>query len=699
MLGTNLSIRKVSHLNQKQKLQQKVRAYLKKYSDDIFWGEELKFIEKRLQAMESSIAVVGQFSVGKSALLNALLGQEILATRKVESTKILTRIRHCDLAQDAKVVLTLKNGQQDSLPLTTVNDLQKYTTFQGEEITDSIQYVDVYWPAHFLNNELILIDTPGANSLTTNAFQTTREQLKSSSAIIYLFMGTKGLDAEDYAIIEEYAAYKKKVFLVGTHVDQLTQEQWLEVEAEVKKKIVQIDAIKNIEIVGISSIEALRGKQQRNEQLLLQSNMPTLEKMLHTYMVTKEYQNAEIRSIEHDFLELLNEVESYEQQQQQAKEAAEADRLRRLERLTAITELEYLEVEQYGIALLKQSTNAVYQLNTQYENQLLAQGNDILKAVRQQYQQFQLYIRQQMTSLSKVDTLKTAYVQHLNAVEKIYKQWDKNLDLFGQRFVKAVEQQVQQQDTQFSDMLKKLETNVAICWDEFDLILKKIQLKPLSFSVDFKDFEQYNAKIADADQKYNQYQSQLRNKEQDLQRLRSDKNSEEILIRSSQQRELNRLGKKPEPRAMHRTKGVLFWKKEEFIGYDYSEQEHWDKKMSEIHMRYKNQLRQIEQRYTSRLNSEMQQKKNIEKQLEELEDAEQAYSVELLGALYSTVSNQSEIVKKLHSERINDIKSEWRLLSATQEERYYEHIQTIEENYKQFVRKSKNQAIATLKVL
>jgi len=686
-------------LNQKQKLQQEVNAYFKKYSDDIFFGEELKFIEKRLQSMESSIAVVGQFSVGKSALLNALLGQEILATRKVESTKILTRIRHCALAQDAKVILTLKDGQKNTLPLTNVSDLQKYTTFQGEGITDSIQYVDVYWPVHFLNKELVLIDTPGANSLTASAFQTTREQLKSSSAIIYLFMGTKGLDAEDYAIIEEYVACKKKVFLVGTHVDQLTQEQWLEVEAEVKKRIAQIDAIKDIEIVGISSIEALSGKQQQNEQLIQQSNMPTLEKMLHTYMVSKEYENAEIRSIEHDFLVLLDEIGSFEQQQQQTEEAAEADRLRRHERLTTITELEYLEVEQYGLTLLKQRASAVNQLNDQYENQLLAQGNEILKEVRQQYQQFQLYIRQQMTSLPKVETLKTAYVQHLNDVEKIYKQWDKNLELFGQRFVKAVEQQVQQQDMRFGDMLKKLETNVAIRWDEFDLILKNIQLKPLSFSPDFKDFEQYNDKITIADQKYNQYKSQLRNKEQDLQRLRSDKNSEESSTRSSQQQELNRLGKKPEPRAMYRTKGILFWKREEFVEYDYSEQERWDKQMSEIHTKYKNQLRQIEQRYTSRHFSEMQQINNIEKQLEELEDAEQAYSVELLGALYSTVSNQSEIVKKLHSERVNEMKSEWKLLSATQEERYYEHIHTIEENYKQFVQKSKNQAITTLKVL
>lgn len=695
----NLSKGRFSDLNQKEKLQQEVNSYFKKYIDDIFFGEELKLIEKRLLSMESSIAVVGQFSVGKSALLNALLGQEILATRKIESTKILTRIRHCTSTEDAKVVLTLKDGQKNTLPLTNVSDLQKYTTFQGEEITDFIQYVDVYWPVQFLNKELILIDTPGSNSLTTSAFQTTKEQLKSSSAIIYLFMGTKGLDARDYEIIEEYATHKKKIFLVGTHLDQLMKEQWLEVQEEVKKKIIQINAIKDIEIIGVSSSEALSGKQQQNEQLLQQSNMLALEKILHTYMATKEYENAEIRSIEHDFLKLLNEITSFEQQQLQTKEAAEADRLKRLERLKAITESEYSEVEQYGLELLKRRNNLVNQLNDEYKSKLLFQDNDILKEVRQQFKQFQLYIRQEMTKLPKMEILKKAYVQHLNEIEKIYKKWDENLELFGQKFVKAIEQQVQQQDTQFINMLKQLETKVALSWDEFDLILKKIQLKPLNFSADFKDFEQYDAKIAIVDQKYNQYKSQLRNKEQDLQKLSSEKDREERSIRSSKKQEQNGLGKKPEPRAMYQTKGILFWKRDEFIGYDYSAQERWDHQMSEIHSKYKDKLRKIEQSYASEHNNEIQQKKKIEEQMEELEDAEQDYSLELLGALYITVSNQSEIVKKLHSGRVNNIKSEWETLASEQEERYYEHIQTIEERYKKFVQQSKEQAITRLKVL
>ena len=685
-------------MNQKQILQQNVKKYITKYEDDLFFGEELKFINQRLLSMESSIAVVGQFSVGKSALLNALLGEDLLATRKIESTKVLTRIRHCPSREDAKILLTFMDDTTKSLSLEDVSDLQKYTTFQGEDITDSIQYVDVYLPVHFLNEELILIDTPGANSLTASAFQTTREQLKASSALIYLFMGTKGLDAEDYAIIEEYVAHKKKVFLVGTHIDQLTQSEWNEVEAEVKNKIEQIEAIKDIEIVGVSSSEALTAKTTQNEELLNQSNLTMLEKLLHTYMDSKEYEAAEIRSIENDFLLLLKEIDSFEMEQLEADKAAEADRQRRMERLTAITELEYLEVEQYGLGLLKQRTNAIKQLNDKYESKLFDDGNEILKQVRSQYSSFQQYIKQQMSTFPNVDQLKSMYVQNLNAVEQIYQKWDRNLETFGQKFVGEVENAVHKQDQHFSDMLKKLETNVSIKWEDFDLILKEIKLKPLRITGDFKEFERFEENVSASAEKQKQFKMLIKNKEQSIRNLQSSQVKEEQTISEQRRVEQNRLGTKPEPRARYRTKGIWIFKKEEFVGYDYSEQERWDANMSEIHSNYKNKLRLIEQKYKNLLKDETEEKQHLQKQLEDIEDAEQAYSIELLGALYTTVMNQSEVVKKLHSERVNEMKLEWQLLCAQQDERYYNHMQTIEEKYKEFVQRSKEKAIATLQV-
>ena len=51
---------------------------------------------------------VGQFSVGKSELLNALLGEKLLASRRMESTKVTTGIHKCMDDEMRKIVLHYK---------------------------------------------------------------------------------------------------------------------------------------------------------------------------------------------------------------------------------------------------------------------------------------------------------------------------------------------------------------------------------------------------------------------------------------------------------------------------------------------------------------------------------------------------------------------------------------------------------------
>lgn len=689
----------LANLSIKKQLIKEVNDYLNKYKDDLFWGGELEFIHNRLHALESSIAVVGQFSVGKSALLNALLGEEILTTRKVESTKVLTRIRNCATKNEAKVILNKIDGTQKQLPLTNVKDLQKYTTFQGEDITDALQYVDVYWPVHFLNKELILIDTPGANSITASAFKTTREQLKTSSAIIYLFMGTKGLDAEDYSLIQEYVTSKKKVFLVGTHIDQLTDSQWQEVVQDVQAKITNTDGLKAVEIVGVSSLEALQGKQSGNRQLLAQSNIEQLEHLLHEYMETKEYERAELRSIENDFLNLINEVDQHEEKEAEDVKTKEAERQLRFDRLVALTELEYVDVEEYGLLLLKKRESAIQFLNDQYEEKLLEKGNEILKSVKVKYATFQKSLKERMVASVKVDALQNTYIKHLSEVEQLYTNWNRYMQNFGEKFVKDIEVSIQSEDEKFLGMLKLLETNVAIQWNEFEAVLKNIKLKPLRIQEDFKDFDLYDQKMSTNAKYEQQLRDQIRNFESQEQSIIRKKSSEESEIGSSQRREESSLGSKPQPRAMYRTKGMLFWKSEEFVGYDYSEQEQWNEKYKAIHERYKTKKRSIEQAYKRELDKVTIHKQQTQQRIYELDEVEQEYSQELLGALYATISNQTEIVKKLHSERMATIKEEWQLITLMQEERYYEHMQTIEEQFKKFVKKSKDNAVRQIQVL
>lgn len=689
-------------MDKKNSLIKEVKAYIKEYENDIFWGLELEFLLKRLEAMESSIAVVGQFSVGKSALLNALLGEEFLSTRKVESTKIITRIRNCEKKKDARIVLTNLDGEESVLPLKNAKDIQKYTTFQGEEITDSLKYVDVYWPVNFLNKELVLIDTPGANSITASAFKTTQQQLKSSSAIIYLFMGTKGLDKEDYILINEYVKNKKKLFLVGTQIDRLSKEQWNEVVTEVTNEIEKLGISNDLEIVGISSVEALQAKRENNDELLMKSNISKLEEILFSYMDSKEYEKSEIRSIEHDYLQLVNEIELANEELLQVEEVAAADRKRRLDRLIALTEKEYLDVEQFGSMLIKNRTTQLDVLNVKNRNELMELGNEVLKSVEKQYVDFQNIIKSQLnnaTEFSSVDEVKNTYIKHLNEIEVIYAKWDRYLEQFGQKYVDELEEEIHKQDVQFAEKLKIIETNIEIAWEEFDVILHDLKMKPLKLAVDLTDFNLYETNKSKLVDKTDVLKKKISENEKKERELKKEKQSESKEALNDKKNEESSLGSKPEPKEIYKTKGILFWKREEFMGYDYSKQERWDERMSRIQESYQQKMTEINNNYLNKQKEIKEKQSEFQYQLEELEDADEVESQELFGALFATVSNQRTIVKEQHSDQVNKMKLEWKILSEVQEERCYNHIQNIEENFREFVMKSKNNAINSLQVL
>ncbi len=685
---------------EKSQLLLKVNQSLSLYGGDLFWGDDLALIQSRLLAIESSIAVIGQFSVGKSALLNALLGEEILSNRVVESTKVLTRIRHCATQEEAKIRLTKHDGSQETIKMTHIDDLQKYTTFQGEDITNELQYVDLYWPVQFLNQDLVLVDTPGANSLTASAFQTTREQLKTSSAIIYLFLGTKGLDAADYPLIQEFIRQRKKVFLVGTHIDQVTTDQWQEVVSDVQAKLNPLRQGEVIDIIGVSSKDALRGKQQGDTSLVTTSNISSLEAMLHDYMKNKEYEQAELRSIESDYLQILDEIEAQETEEKSNEKVKIQERQRRLERLIVLTELDYDKVEQEGLVLIKGRKYDLKTLSITYENEWKQDGAVVLKTVQQKYRVFAEALKESMSaSYTQIDGLKERYVRHLNDVEQSYHLWHQDMERLARRFIMSFEKNVQQGDQSFFESLQQFGTNVDIQWNDFERIIKEMTLTPYRLDETFEVFEEYKSENAD----YVSFEKEIRQKKEELRRLKHElqfqRKAAKQEVDNQKKVKEQELGVKPEPHELYREKGILIWKQKELIGYDYSDQERWDEQYRTIHDTHQKKKRLVEQDFKRRIDTVESDKHALEEEYEVLQDMKQAHAQELMMALYDAVLNNSNIVKEGHNRKIKEMQSEWKELLDFQHERFDKHTQRIEKAFRQFVRESKEMAIQKIKVL
>jgi GTPase Era involved in 16S rRNA processing len=159
------------------------------------------------------VAVVGLIKAGKSTLMNALLGQEVLPTGAVETTFNVNWLRY---AERPGLTVHFKDGRlPETRPFEDLSTLTKRADENRASLL-SIKYVQVGYPNSVLKT-FDLIDTPGLASQHKDDSQNTKEFLnlhgkeltevtkaESSTADAVLYLFSQGLAAADDSIIEEF---------------------------------------------------------------------------------------------------------------------------------------------------------------------------------------------------------------------------------------------------------------------------------------------------------------------------------------------------------------------------------------------------------------------------------------------------------------------------------------------------------------
>ncbi|MBV9486950.1 MAG: 50S ribosome-binding GTPase [Frankiaceae bacterium] len=157
-------------------------------------------IRRRLD-LPVQVAIAGKVKVGKSTLLNALVGEELAPTNASECTRIVTWYRRAEVTQVTAVpyqgsphpVAFSRNGALD--------------VELGAESAESLRWLMVDWPTERLR-AMTLVDTPGIASLSTDLSQRTTAFLDPTSedpgtvdAVIYLM---RHMHTADVRLLESF---------------------------------------------------------------------------------------------------------------------------------------------------------------------------------------------------------------------------------------------------------------------------------------------------------------------------------------------------------------------------------------------------------------------------------------------------------------------------------------------------------------
>ncbi|WP_407411201.1 dynamin family protein [Acinetobacter sp.] len=160
--------------------------------------------EKKLR-----MALVGAFSVGKSSLLNSMLGERWLSTAQEEATALPTLIQY---ANEQAISLIGTDNTSVEIDFETFSDV---TVNAPHDAKCTILNL----PQEWLKN-LIIIDLPGLGSVSEGHYSHTVAQIQQADVILYV-VAPRGVTASDIQTLKLIQSYGKHLLIVVNRWDEV----------------------------------------------------------------------------------------------------------------------------------------------------------------------------------------------------------------------------------------------------------------------------------------------------------------------------------------------------------------------------------------------------------------------------------------------------------------------------------------------
>jgi GTPase SAR1 family protein len=164
------------------------------------------------------VVVCGEFKRGKSTLLNALLGVNLLPDGKQPTTSVVTEVGY---GSEQRVLLqvTDRRGELSERPIKPAQ-MRAYVTERGNPHNEEdVCKVRVEIPNPELRPGLVLVDTPGVSSVHPQHTQLTIATTRTADAVLFVTDTTEPVltDQEKDLLLELQANQRLDLNLAGTN--------------------------------------------------------------------------------------------------------------------------------------------------------------------------------------------------------------------------------------------------------------------------------------------------------------------------------------------------------------------------------------------------------------------------------------------------------------------------------------------------
>lgn len=275
--------------------------------------QRLELIPEKLKNEKFSIGITGVMNAGKSTMLNALLGKEILGTSVIPETANLTVIKYAkkpsakvnfwdksewnNIEQSANTLENMKpfiketkecfketldeyitnEGRSFEINL---DELPSYTSAEySNKKCNLVKSVELYSDLKFVENGVEIVDTPGLDDPVIQREEITKNYLSKCDLMIHLMNVNQSATQKDIEFIIDTLLYQNvaRLLIVITRIDTVEEDELAEViaytKSSIKTKLESLNKqnsfdsiIEKIDFIPLAGLEALKHRVGKGDE-------------------------------------------------------------------------------------------------------------------------------------------------------------------------------------------------------------------------------------------------------------------------------------------------------------------------------------------------------------------------------------------------------------------------------------------------
>lgn len=207
--------------------------------------------DERIPALEEgrlTMVVLGEFNHGKSTVINALVGRDVLPTGITPTTSAITHIYR----GDARARVVRDSGEEEVTP-------EAFRQLVTQEAAEDLRHVDLSVAIDPLVEGLVIVDTPGVNDISQQRAEITYGYIPRADVVVYVLDASQALKKSELTFIRERLVRNKldRVFFVLGKSDALSTEELAEVREHVESRLAPV--VGQVRLFPVSARKALSG--------------------------------------------------------------------------------------------------------------------------------------------------------------------------------------------------------------------------------------------------------------------------------------------------------------------------------------------------------------------------------------------------------------------------------------------------------